>query len=148
MNWIVTFFDVSFIAAVNVIMEWVFKSKSKELVGAFEFKSDSSNDCSVCSPAHWDATGGVEKSWTNFSSFEIFLESSLFHVPSDDFNNVIRLVSDFDLMKTITIPVVSLSDVPAVEVVLGVVVVPKVVGRVDESASHLSYPIKIYLMDK
>ena len=47
-------------------------------------------------------------------------------------------------METITIPVVALSDIPAVEVVLGVVVVAEVVGGGNEGAPHYSYPIKIY----
>ncbi len=49
-------------------------------------------------------------------------------------------------MESITIPVVALSNIPAVEVVLGVVVVTEIVGWVDEGASHYPYPIKIYLM--
>ena len=36
----------------------------------------------------------VEKSWSDDVGFEIFLNSSLFHMPSDNFDRRIRIVSD------------------------------------------------------
>lgn len=141
MYWIVSLLNVSFVSAMDIVMEWILESKSKELVSSLEFESDSSNNCSVCSPTHWDASSSIEESWTNLSSFEVFFKSSFFHVPSDNFNNIIRFISDFNLMETIAIPIVSLGNISAVEVVLCVVVMPKVVGWINEWASNHSYQL-------
>lgn len=144
---IISLLNVTLISAVDIVMERIFESKSKELISALELKSYSSNDGSVCSPAHWDTSGSVEESWANLSGLEIFLKPSFFHVPAYNLHNVIRLVSNFNLMETISIPVVSLCNVPAIEVVLCVVVVAKVIGWVNEGAPDHSYLIKIYLSD-
>lgn len=39
-------------------------------------------------------------------------------------------------MKSIPIPVVSLTHISAVEIVLGIVVMAEIVGGIDEGASH------------
>jgi hypothetical protein len=57
-------------------------------------------------------------------------------VPSDNFNNIIGFISDFNLMESITIPVVALIDIAAVEIVLCVVVMTEVIGGIDESTPH------------
>lgn len=127
---------MSLVSVVHVVMERIFKSKGKELVSSLEFECDSSNDGSISSPAHWDASSSVEESWSNFISFEVFLKATLLHVPSDNFNNIIGFISDFNLMESITIPVVTLIDIAAVEIVLCVVVVTEVIGGIDESTPH------------
>lgn len=57
-------------------------------------------------------------------------------MPPDNFDGIIRLVSDLNLMKSIPIPVVSLTHISAVEIVLGIVVMAEIVGGIDEGASH------------
>jgi hypothetical protein len=106
------------------------------LVSSLEFESNCSDDCSVCTPTHWNTPCSVEKSWAYLIGFEIFLDSSFFHVPADNFNDIISLVSDFNLMESISIPVVTLIDVPAVEVVLDIVVMTKVICGVYKAVSH------------
>lgn len=130
---------MSLVSVVHVVMERIFKSKGKELVSSLEFKCDSSNDGSISSPTHWNASSSVKESWSNFSSLEIFLKAALLHVPSNNFNNIIGLISDFNLMKSITIPVVALIDIATIEIVLCIVVVTKVIGGIDESTPHYLY---------
>ena len=57
-------------------------------------------------------------------------------MPPHNFDGIIRLVSDLNLMKSIPIPVVSLTHISAVEIVLGIVVMAEIVGGIDEGASH------------
>lgn len=57
-------------------------------------------------------------------------------MPPDNFDGIIRLVSDLNLMKSIPIPVVSLTHISAIEIVLGIVVMAEIVGGIDEGASH------------
>lgn len=133
---------MSLISLVNVIMERIFESKGEKLVSSFKFKSYSTNNSFIGSPAAWYATSGVEESWANLFDFKIFFESSLFHVPSNNFNNIIRLVSNLNLVETISIPVVTLSDIAAIEIVLCIVVVTKIICRIDERISHLQSYIK------
>lgn len=139
---IISLFNVSFIALMNIIMERIFKSKSEKLVSSLEFKCYSTNNGFVGTPAAWDATSGVEEPWTNFFNFKIFLKSALFHMPSDNFNNIIRLISNLNLVETISIPVVSLSDIATIEIVLGIVVMTKVIGWIDKRTSHTRSYIK------
>lgn len=147
---------MSLISLVNIIMERIFESKGKELVCSFKFKCYSTNNSFISSPAAWYTTGCVEESWSNLFNFKIFLKSSLFHVPSNNFNNIIRLVSNFNLVETITIPVVTLSYISTIEIVLCVVVVAKVIGRIEKSTSHsrsfikfidLRYSLQIYITE-
>ena len=57
-------------------------------------------------------------------------------MPPDNFDGIIRLVSDLNLMKSIPVPVVSLTHISAIEIVLGIVVMAEIVGGIDEGASH------------
>lgn len=63
-------------------------------------------------------------------------------MPADNFNNLIGLISNFDLMESISIPVIALSDISAVEIVLNIVVMPKVIGGIDEGSPHIFLWIK------
>lgn len=139
---IISLFNVSLVALMNIIMERIFKSKSEKLVSSLEFKCYGTNYGFVGTPRAGDTTSGVEESWTNFFNFKIFLKSALFHVPSDDFNNIVRLISNLNLVESISIPVVSLSDIATIEIVLCVVVMTKVVGWIDERTSHTRSYIK------
>lgn len=142
MLWIVSFFDMAFVSGVNVIMERIFESKSEELVGSFVFEGDCSDDGFICSPRVRHKPGSIEESWSNFTNLEIFLNSALLDMPADKLNNFIRLIPNFYLMEPIAIPIVSLGNISAVEVVLDIIVMAKVVGRIDESSSHIYLPIK------
>lgn len=130
---------MSFESTVNIVMEWIFKCESEELVCSLEFEGDSTNDSFVGSPAQWYTSGSIEKSWSNFSGFEIFLKSSFFQMPSNNLNNIFRLIPNFNLMESITIPVVSLVNIAAVKIVLNIVVMTKVICRIDKSTSHSLY---------
>lgn len=141
---IASFFNKSLISLMNVIMEWIFKSQGEELVSSFEFKSYSTNDGFVGTPTEWDTSSGIEESWTNFSGFEIFFKPSLFHGPSNNFYNIIRFVSNFNLVESISIPVVTLVNISAVVIVLHIVVMTEVIGGINECTSHPVYLIKIY----
>lgn len=144
MSCIVSLLDVALVALVSVVMERIFKCKSKELVGPLEFEGDGANDGLVGAPAHGHASGSVEQSGAYFISFKVFFEPALLHVPADNLDDVISLIPNFDLVEPVAIPVVTLIDVPAVEVVLRVVVVPEVVGGVDKVGPHVVLT-KIYL---
>lgn len=139
---IISLFNVSLIALMNIIMERIFKSKSEKLVSSFEFKCYGTNNSFVGTPWAGNTTSGVEEPWTNFFNFKIFFKSALFHVPSDNFNNIVRLISNLNLMETISIPVVSLSNISTIEIVLCVVVMTKVIGWIDERISHTRSYIK------
>lgn len=146
MEGVVSFLDVAFVALLDIVMEGVFEGEGEVLVGSLEFEGDGADDGPVGAPAHGDAPGSVEKSGPDFIGLEVLLDAALLHLPADDLDNIIGFVPDLNLMETIAIPIVALVHVSTVEVVLGVVVVPEVVGRVDEVGADHAYLIKIYLI--
>jgi hypothetical protein len=117
-------------------MEGIFDCDSEILVGVSNLDDTCSNHSFVASPAHGYKSSGEEESGSDDLFSEIFLDSAFFHMPSDYLKFGISLVEEFNLMETIVVPVVTLGDVPVVEVVVDVVVMTKVVGLVNES-SHL-----------
>ena len=135
-NAITSFFDVTFISLVDVIVERIFERQSKGLVSTLNSDGNSTNNGFVWSPGVGDKSGSVEESWSDDVGFEIFLDSALFHVPSNNFDGGIRIVSDLDLVETKVSPVVALFDVSWIEVIVGVVVFTKIVGWVNVSRSH------------
>lgn len=117
------------------------------MTSSFELKSNSPNNSTIGTPTHRHTTSSIEQSRPNLISLEIFLNSTFLHMPSNNFNNIIRLILNLNLMKSISIPIVSLIHISAVEVVLNIVVISEIVCWVDESISHLLlYLIKIYLL--
>lgn len=143
-SWVISLLNMSFVSLMYIIMERIFKSQSEKLISSLKLKSDSSNDSFISAPTHGNTSSSIEKSRSNLMSFEVLLKSSFFHVPSNNFNNIIGFVPNLDLMQTISIPVISLVDVSAVEVILDIVVMSKVVSWVYESVSHMLYLTKIY----
>lgn len=134
---IVSFFDVTFESSMNKIMERVLEGQSEVLISSLVPESHSSNDASISSVGIWNKSCSVEESGPNFIDSEVFFDSSFFHGPANNFNDLIRLVSDFNKVHSITVPVVALGHIGFVEVVLSVVVMSEIVCRVNESASHL-----------
>ena len=132
-------------------MEWIFERESEELVGALKFENHCTSDSFVGAIAVRNKSSSIEKSWPNFISLKIFLNSTFFEVPSHDFDNLIRFISDFNLMQAVAWPIVTLSNVSRVEVVLNVVVMTEIVGWVDKRSGHVlvskynyTISIKIY----
>lgn len=97
-NSIATLFNMSFITFVYVIMEWIFKWKGIGLIGSLDSNSYSTNNSFIWSPRVRNKSSSIEQSWSNDVGFEILLNSTLFHVPSDNFDWCIRLVSYLNLM--------------------------------------------------
>lgn len=133
---VVSLFDVALVPFVDVVVERILKRKSVEIVGAFDFNGNGTDDGFIWAPGVGDESGGVEESRSDDISFEILLDSALFHVPSNNFDIGVRFVSDLDLVETVVSPVVALLNVPGVEVVVDVVVVTKIVGWVEVCGSH------------
>lgn len=57
-------------------------------------------------------------------------------MPPNDFDVVVGIVSDFELVEAIAVPVVALSDIPVVEVIVNVVVVSEVIGGIEPEFRH------------
>jgi len=135
-NSIITLFNVTFVSLVDVIVEGIFEGQSKGLIGTLNSDGNSTNNGFVWSPWVRNKSGSVEKSRSDDVGFEIFFNSTLFHVPSNNFDWGIRFVSDLDLVETKVSPVVALFDVSWIEVVVSVVVFTKIVGWVNVCRSH------------
>eukprot|EP00178_Gracilaria_changii_P008443 TRINITY_DN2567_c0_g1_i1.p1 TRINITY_DN2567_c0_g1~~TRINITY_DN2567_c0_g1_i1.p1 ORF type:complete len:116 (-),score=11.96 TRINITY_DN2567_c0_g1_i1:2-349(-) len=112
-------------------MEGIFKSDGVALLTSFNTNNKCSDDRFVGSPSVRDESGGIEKSWSDDIGFEVFLNSSLFHVPSNDFEITVSIISDFDLMESIVVPVITLIDITIVEVIVNIVVVSEVIGWIN-----------------
>ena len=132
--WIISFFDSSFVSSVDIVMERVFEGDSVEL--SLGFDNESTNNRLIGSPGVGDKPGSVEKSRSDNVGFEVFFDSAFLHFPADDLNVGVSIVFDLDLMETVAVPVVTLSDISVVEVVVNVVVMSEVVGGVDPGALH------------
>ena len=119
-------------------MEGILKRQREGLVCSLESKNDGSDDRSEGGEGGRDGSGAVEEAGSNNVGFEVFLYSSLLHVPADDLNILFGFVSDLDEVQSVVGPVAALSDGGAVEIVLRVVVVAEVVGRVDKAFHDLN----------
>lgn len=120
----------------NIIVEGILKSQGEFFISSLDSNSQGSKDRSVASPWVGNKSCCIEQSGPNNIGLEIFLDSALFDSPAKNLNVGIGVVSNFDLVKSITIPVVTLSDVTIVEVEVHVVVVSKIVGGVDIRFVH------------
>lgn len=127
---VVALLNVALVALVDVVVERIFEGQCEELVGALDFEGDCSDDSFVGAPREWHTAGSVEESGSDDIGLEILLDSSFLHVPANDLNDGISVISDLNLVESVVAPVVALGDILAVEVVIGVVVVTKVVGRI------------------
>ena len=130
--WVISLLNMSLISAMYIVMERILKGKCEKLVSSFILECDSADYCFVSSPTAWHTSSSVEKSWSHLTDFEVFLKSSFFHMPTNNLYDLIRLISDFDLVKTITIPVVSLRHIPTIKVVLDIIMMSKVIGWIDK----------------
>lgn len=96
----------------------------------------------------WNKSSSVEESRPDFLNFEILLNSTFLHVPANNLDYLISLIPNFDLMEPIAIPVISLSDISAVEIVLDIVMMAKVIGGIDEASSeHYQYLLNKIIFD-
>ncbi len=127
---------MSFISFIDIIMEWIFKWKSESLISSLDFNGNSTNNGFIWSPWVWNKSSSVEKSWSNNVSFEILFNSTLFHVPSNNFDWWLWIVSDLNLMKSIISPVVTLFNISWIKVIMGIVVISKVICWVNIWWSH------------
>lgn len=129
--------NMSLKSFVNVIMEWIFKSECVFLSGSLDSDSQSTDDGSVASPWIRNKSGSIEKSRSNNISFKILFYSTLLDGPIKNLDIRICVISDLNLMKSIAIPVVALSDVAVVEIEVSVVVISEVVRGIDIRSGHL-----------
>lgn len=83
---VVSLFDMSFVTFVDIVVEWVFEGQGVSLVGALDSDGEGSDDGFVGSPGVGYESGGVEESGSDDVGFEVFFDSALFHVPSDNFD--------------------------------------------------------------
>ncbi len=127
---------MSFISFIDIIMEGIFKWKSESLISSLDFNSNSTNNGFIWSPWVWNKSSSVEKSWSNNVSFEILFNSTLFHVPSNNFDWWLWIISDLNLMKSIIGPVVTLFNISWIKVIMGIVVISKVICWVNIWWSH------------
>lgn len=97
-NGIVTLFNMSFITFIYVVMEWILEWKGVSIISSLNFNCYSTNNSFIWSPWVGNESGGIEQSWSNDVGFKIFLYSAFFHVPSDNFDWCIGIISDLDLM--------------------------------------------------
>jgi len=125
---------VSFVAFVHVIMEGIFESDSVVFLSSLDFNSESSNNRFVCSPRVGNKTSSVKQAWPHNIGFEVFLNSALFEMPSNDFNVGVSIISDLEKVKSIIVPVVPLGNKPIIEVIVDIVVMAEVVGGVYPSS--------------
>ena len=128
---VVSFFNNSLIAFMDIVMEGVFEGSCVVLLRSLNLDGEGSNNRFVGTPGVRDKSGGVEKSGSDNVGLEVFLDSALLHLPADDLNVAISVVLELNLMETVAVPVVALSDKTVIEVVVDIVVVSKVVGGVN-----------------
>ena len=127
---------MTFIAFVNIVMEGIFKSQIIELVGIFDSECHSSNYCFGGSPAHRNQSGCIEKSRPDRTFPKIFLNSALLHIPANNLDHLLSLISYLDLVEPVTAPITSLTNKPRIEIIEGVIVMAEVIGREDKGSIH------------
>ena len=124
----VSLLDGSLVASVDIVMEGIFEGNGVVLLSSLNFHNEGTNNRLVGSPGVRDKPGSVEESWPDNVGLEVLLDSSFLHFPGNNLNVAISIISDLKLVESVTVPVVTLSDIPVVEVVVNVVVVTKVIG--------------------
>ena len=134
--WVISFFNDSLVASIDIVMEGVFEGKSVELLGSLNLNGEGSNNRLVGSPGVGNKPGGVEKSGSDNVGLEVFLDSAFLHLPANDLNVAVSIVLDLNLMESVAVPVVTLVDETVIEVVMNIVVMSEVVGRVDPRGFH------------
>jgi len=134
---VVSFLNMPFKSLIHIVMEGVFKSKRIFLTSSLYSDSQCSHNGSVVSPRVRYQSSSIEKSWSNNSGFEVLLNSAFLNSPVNDLDIRIWVVSNLNLMKSIAIPVVALSDVSVVEIEVCVVVVSEVIGGIDIRSEHV-----------
>ena len=135
-NSIASLFNMSFISFVDIIMKWIFEGKSECFISSLDFECDSSNDGFVWSPWVGNKSSSIEKSWSNDIGFEILLNSSFFHMPTNNFDWRLGFVFKLNLMKSIISPVITLINISWVEVIMNIMLISKVVCWINISGSH------------
>ncbi len=135
-SWVFSFFNVSFVAFIDVIMERIFKSNSVVLLSTLDSNCESSNDRFIWSPRIRNETSSVEQSGPNDISFEVLFNSALFEMPSNNFDVRVSIISDLEEVKAIIVPVVALGNKAIIEVVVYIVVMTKVIGWINPSSWH------------
>ena len=136
-SWIIiTLFYMSFITFINIIMEWIFERKSVEIIGALYFNGYSSNNSFIWSPWVRNKSSSIEESRSNDVGFKIFLYSTLFHMPSDNFDWWLGIISDLNLMKSEICPIVTLLNISWIEVIMDVMMMSEIIGWIDVWWSH------------
>lgn len=133
---VISFFDVSLVSLVHVVVEWVLKGNRVNLIGSLDAHSESSNDGLVGSPRIRDKSSGIEQSRSDYVGLEVLLNSSFLNGPSNNFQIIVRFIPEFNLVKSVAAPVVALGDIAAVEVEVCVVMVTEVVGGIDIASTH------------
>jgi hypothetical protein len=106
------------------------------LVSSFESANNGTFNSSCGVVAVWNNSSSIEESWLNLTESEVFFESAISEVPSNNFDNLVGLVLKFDLVESKVRPVVTLAHVGSIEIVLDIVLMPKVVGWVDPGSDH------------
>ena len=130
------FFNVALVAFVHVIMKRIFESDSIVLLSSLDSNCESSNDRFVISPRVRNKASSIEEAWSDNIGFEIFFNSALFEMPSNDFNVGVSIISDLEKVKPIIVPVVALSNITIIEVIVDIIVVTEVIGGVNPSSWH------------
>ena len=133
---VIAFLDDSFVAFVDVVVEWVFECDGVGLLCSLDSNNKCSDDGFIVSPGVGNQSSSIEESWSDNISFKVFLNSSLFHVPTNNFEIAVSIISDLDLMESVVVPVVTLIDISVIEVVVDVVVMSEVVGGVYPGFRH------------
>jgi hypothetical protein len=87
---------VSLIAFVDVIVEWIFKRNSVVLLSTLYSDGECSNDGFVCSPGIGYKSSSIEESRSNNISFEVFLNSTFFEMPSYNLNIGVSIISNLE----------------------------------------------------
>ena len=124
----VSLLDGPLVASVDVVMEGVFEGNGVVLLSSLDSHNEGTNNGLVGSPGVGDKPGSVEESWPDNVGLEVLLDSSFLHLPANNLNVAISIISDLKLVESVTVPVVALGNVPVVEVVVDIVVVTKVIG--------------------
>lgn len=120
----------------DLVIETVREGQCEVLVCAFESANNSTFDSPCCVVAVWNNSSSIEKSWFNLTDSKIFFESALGEVPSYNFYNLVSLVLQFNLVESKVSPVVTLTHICFIEVILDVMLMPKVVCWIDPGSDH------------
>jgi hypothetical protein len=94
---VVTLQNDTFVALTNVVMERILKGEREELVSTLDLEDNGTDDGLELGPARGYNTGGVEKAGSDDLLGEVLLETTLLHVPTNNFNvSVCHVILDLD----------------------------------------------------